>query len=356
MSASRELHIVEPGGQGGVYQHVLGAIQNREFAHYERVVLHTARDAEVTPDLHGLSYCRCMRYQRHGSHPVRAALSLAWVGLLLLPHLTVTAIGRRNSDWEIQGLFGKFVYPIMILIAKGAGHRVTWAPHNSFSRNDSGIGLAARQFAGRIADDLVVYVESERSKFNSSSIELRRLWQYIAPTDDAMIADWRIRLGAGNPIVVFAGQLRADKNPLLLIEAANRIPDSLTIVFAGQDKGAAAEIQSDVLAEQHTLIFQDRYLELSEFQSLISAADVIVCPYAVASQSGVVAVAVQLGKKVIASNVGGLSEQTPYTFELESGSPATALASAIEAALRQPLSTGPPRSEAPATQADPVKM
>jgi glycosyltransferase involved in cell wall biosynthesis len=50
------------------------------------------------------------------------------------------------------------------------------------------------------------------------------------------------------------------------------------------------------------------FVELPEFMASIAAADVIVCPYDRASQSGVLAVAAALGTPTVATDVGGLAE------------------------------------------------
>lgn len=55
----------------------------------------------------------------------------------------------------------------------------------------------------------------------------------------------------------------------------------------------------------------NRWIEDDEVTSLLSKVDIVVLPYLDASQSGVIPLAFSLGKPVIVTNVGGLSEQVP---------------------------------------------
>ena len=55
----------------------------------------------------------------------------------------------------------------------------------------------------------------------------------------------------------------------------------------------------------------NRWINDDEVVSLLSGVDVVVLPYIEASQSGVIPLAFSLGKPVIVTNVGGLSEQVP---------------------------------------------
>ena len=329
------LHVVEPGGQGGVYQHVLGNAQHGAYERFAHTTIHTARDAEDTPQIENVTYCFCMRYQRRGVRRIRSIVSLAWVLTRLLPHLTLTAARSREATWEVQGLFGSGIYFALVAIPKAFGSFVIFVPHNSFSRAGSNFERRMLGLAAHRADVTVSFVESEIKKFPTArESELRPLWMYVTAPSTERSAAWRSRVRVdGVPVIALIGQLRLDKNPILLLEAANRIARPLHLVFAGQDKGAAVPIREFALSGRHTLTIEPRYLEGEDFVALLLASDVLVCPYAVASQSGVIAIANQLGKPVVASDIGGLSEQTSFIFNASASDPAGQLAAAIEAAL-----------------------
>lgn len=55
----------------------------------------------------------------------------------------------------------------------------------------------------------------------------------------------------------------------------------------------------------------NRWIDDNEVVDLLKNVDVVVLPYIEASQSGVIPLAFSLGKPVIVTNVGGLSEQVP---------------------------------------------
>lgn len=315
----KTLNIVEVGGNGGVYQHVLGAAQHGSYAEWDRLILHTSKDAEAYPDIPGLEYHLCMRWQRSGPRFWRRTATMGWTLLVLLPHL-VGASWLRREDWEVQGQFGRGLYLLFVLIPRLAKRSTSFAPHNSFSRHGRAWEAPLLRIATSLANTTVVYVSSEAMRFPSArAIEQRVLWQYTPGQNKQLSNSWVARLAGHHPLVLFAGQLRKDKNPLLLIEAANALDFPVCMLFAGQDKGAAEEIRQADLDPRHRLILEDRYLELEELVALMQLADVVVCPYQVASQSGVVALASQLRRPVIVSSAGGLSEQSSWSFDLGQG-------------------------------------
>jgi glycosyltransferase involved in cell wall biosynthesis len=65
---------------------------------------------------------------------------------------------------------------------------------------------------------------------------------------------------------------------------------------------------SDLLIGSPSLITINRFIEESEIKSLFEQADVLICPYRDATQSGVLMTAAAFKTPVIVSNVGALSE------------------------------------------------
>ncbi|NBX49782.1 glycosyltransferase [bacterium] len=61
------------------------------------------------------------------------------------------------------------------------------------------------------------------------------------------------------------------------------------------------------LLEYHKVV--NRWLSDDEFSSIMKESDVVVLPYVEASQSGIIPLARKMGKWILATNVGGLSEQ-----------------------------------------------
>lgn len=68
---------------------------------------------------------------------------------------------------------------------------------------------------------------------------------------------------------------------------------------------------SDYDISGNEIEIHNRWIADDEIVDLLLKVDIVVLPYVEASQSGVIPLAFSLGKPVIATNVGGLSEQVP---------------------------------------------
>ena len=93
---------------------------------------------------------------------------------------------------------------------------------------------------------------------------------------------------------------------------------------------------------------ENRWVPEAEVGELFSWADAVVLPYREASQSGVAAVALAANRYVVATNVGGLTEQLvgePLAIlcEPEAGSLANGLRRVLDGALdaARPAAKGP---------------
>ncbi len=106
--------------------------------------------------------------------------------------------------------------------------------------------------------------------------------------------------------VLFFGRVYAYKGLELLVraEALVRSVPELRIVIAG--RGDDAWTFRDRMGEPRRYDVRHRYIPDLEVAQLFTEADVVVLPYAEASQSGVLHVAAAFGKPVIASGVGEL--------------------------------------------------
>ena len=106
--------------------------------------------------------------------------------------------------------------------------------------------------------------------------------------------------------IAFFGRICKYKGVELLLESYQQIKGKmpqLKLLIAGSGK-IEGEITKDVE------LF-NRWIDDDEVVTLLSNVDVVVLPYIEASQSGVIPLAFSLGKPVIVTNVGGLSEQVP---------------------------------------------
>jgi len=102
------------------------------------------------------------------------------------------------------------------------------------------------------------------------------------------------------PIMLFVGRIKKYKGIEILAEYKTQIQEKFQLVLAGQGT------LPDGLEGVETL---NRWLTEIEIRHLISQADVMIFPYTEASQSGLIPSAIALGKRLIVSEVGGLTEQ-----------------------------------------------
>ncbi len=294
-----------------MYQHVLSRAAALA-GEGEQVTLHTARDCELSPAITNVTYCLCMRWQRSGSKSVRQVLTLAWIVSRLCPH--VFRVGLRQKQWEVQGTFASGAYVLCILVLRLAGVRPAFAPHNDFSRRGSRVDELLRRTAERMASAVIVY-RAQAHQGRPQSIPLIRLplTQYVPGDWHTRLPAWRQRW-AGTPVVLFAGQLRPDKSPEVLLAASVRCSQPHRLAFVGQDLGAAAGIKAEAARLGLSVDVVLDYLPLADFAAALAAASVVVCPYRIASQSGVLSLAATLATPTIAADVGGLAEQADEVF------------------------------------------
>lgn len=113
-------------------------------------------------------------------------------------------------------------------------------------------------------------------------------------------------------IILFFGFIRDYKGLDTLIEALAIVRQKMDIrlIVAGEFYSDEQKYISliEKLNLQNFIIFKKDFIPTTDVKYYFSAADAVVLPYKSATQSGIVQVAVNFEKPVIATNVGGLSE------------------------------------------------
>jgi glycosyltransferase involved in cell wall biosynthesis len=113
-------------------------------------------------------------------------------------------------------------------------------------------------------------------------------------------------------IILFFGLIRAYKGLKYLIQAMTKITEykNCLLLIVGEFYESKSEYISLIkeigLEENITII--DKYINNEDVPLYFCCADVVVLPYIEATQSGIIQIAFGLGKPVITTNVGGLSE------------------------------------------------
>lgn len=112
--------------------------------------------------------------------------------------------------------------------------------------------------------------------------------------------------------ICFIGRIEPYKGLDILVEAFRKVrAKNVKLVIAGKGTISDSTMQKILINNRITLIH--RYVSDEEMVNIIENSDFLVLPYLRASQSGVIPMAFALGRTVIATNVGALSEQVPGT-------------------------------------------
>lgn len=131
--------------------------------------------------------------------------------------------------------------------------------------------------------------------------------QYPAKIDKK-IAQEELGLNPSKKTLLFFGLIRSYKGLDLLIEAMGKLDDSYQLIIAGESYSDFIAYQQliDLSKNRENIKVFQHYIPNEMVSKLFSATDVLVLPYRSATQSGVIAVALQLETPIIATNVGAL--------------------------------------------------
>jgi glycosyltransferase involved in cell wall biosynthesis len=339
---TRTAHIVEVGGRGGVYQHAV-AVADALAGRGVDVTLHTATDAELEPGP-GVRVCRCVHWFR-GARPraLRPVLIALRYLLGTLPHLA-RRVGRGHV-YHFQGEFKSLLTTAGLILQRSLpDRRVVQSRHNTFSRHGGRIDAFLMRRDIRLCHATIVFTEPDERRVRSWGGRPVRspLVQHMPGVEPAARERWRERWQGEGPVLLFAGQVRRDKRLDVLLRAAAELERPAIVAVVGEDMGEADAWRAEAQRLGVDVRWSLGYVPLEEFVAAIEEADVIVCPYEIASQSGVLAVARNAGAVTVATDVGGLSELATVT--VPSGDP-VALARGIERALDADVSGEPPLAE-----------
>lgn len=108
--------------------------------------------------------------------------------------------------------------------------------------------------------------------------------------------------------ILFFGLIREYKGLDLLIEAMNFLDNNYQLIIAGESYVNFEKYQYliDKSELKENIKVFERYIREDEVSTFFKASDLLVLPYRSATQSGVLAVAYQLEKPIVSTNVGAL--------------------------------------------------
>lgn len=313
-----EIHLFEPSGYGGVFQHAC-QLGDQLGRHGRRVVLHTGHEHEPV-NLDGVDVCPCSWWPRSANRGIQKALQQSRIAHRLiqrtLPHLLASV--SPGAVIHLQGIAAAGGLNLLTLaVMRRAGRRVVYSPHDLFSRRGL-IDGALLRIALRVPHAIITHsrADADRLLTLAHRVQYSPLIQLVPePSDDERVS-WRSewRVNGAEKVVLFAGFVRPEKRLDVLVESARQWPPDRRLAVVGPDRGGWD--RCDRLAKSYHLDIATRleFVELAQFTAAISAADVVVVPSERASQSGVLAVARQLRTPTIAADVGGMAELASRTF------------------------------------------
>lgn len=176
---------------------------------------------------------------------------------------------------------------------------------------------ALTSFAFRFVDQFIVQshaVERELQEFLPGAPSLyvpHPVYEIFGPA----IPKGRAREQLGllsSKVLLFFGYIRPYKGLDVLLEALPRVLQhhDVTLVVVGESYEGTSHYlkRTQDLGVSNAVVLHTEYVPSDSVSMYFSACDVVVLPYRSATQSGIVQIAYQFGRPVIATDVGGLAE------------------------------------------------
>lgn len=156
-----------------------------------------------------------------------------------------------------------------------------------------------------VENDLLKFISHPKSKVLPHPVYSR-----FGKCVDKQTAKEHLKLPDNNYILFF-GFIRDYKGLDVLLNALALLKEkNIKLIVAGEfysDKEKYFKMIDDLNINQNVFMFND-FIPTDEVKYYFSAADAIILPYRNATQSGIVQIAVNFQKPVIATDAGGLSE------------------------------------------------
>ena len=231
------------------------------------------------------------------------------------------AIARKKPDLLIfkywLPFFGPCFGTISRLVRRWTGAKVLFICDNVIPHEKRFGDTAFTRYAFRPVDAFIAQssaVERDLNSFWPGSHyalvphPVYEIFGSSLPKDKA-----RAALGvADERVILFFGYVRRYKGLHILLDAMPAILKSVTLKllvvgeFYDDEQKYRDQITERGLHE--SVIVHSDYVPNDQVSKYFSASDVVVLPYVSATQSGIVQIAYQFDKPVIATDVGGLSE------------------------------------------------
>jgi glycosyltransferase involved in cell wall biosynthesis len=208
------------------------------------------------------------------------------------------------------------IYIIVSLIVKTFTKiKVVYLCHNSLPHEPKFYDKFLTKLAFKFGDEFIAHSEEDKNNIQEFS-KNKQIIKAFHPIYDEFndgkkwnLKNIKYELGLKNKVLLFFGYIRPYKGLSYLLKAMPDIiknyPDiSLLVVgeFWSKDKEKYIYLVNKLNLNNY-VIFPNEDVGM-----YFSVADLVVCPYITATQSGIIQISYAFNKPVIATNVGGLPE------------------------------------------------
>lgn len=238
-------------------------------------------------------------------------------------------VQKFGSDWAIFRYWNPFFAPLIAYISgklRKRGIKIAILVDNLVPHEESFIdSWMARRILARadhvvtMSKSVTVDVEAHNENVRTSTL-FHPLYEIYRSTHSKFEA--RTKLGLpDHPVLLYFGLIRPYKGLDIMIKALGSIKNSFdeyTALILGEAYEDSQKYEDLIQSEgiSSNTIFKNQFISDSDLPLYFAAADVLVLPYRTATQSGIVGIALQMDRPVIATKVGGLGE---YIKEGETG-------------------------------------
>lgn len=247
---------------------------------------------------------------RELSHLVRGAVTVSSNHGPIVEHAKlVGAVAARiratRPAWVVlSGSVLPHLELAVLLAARTFGTKVCCVAHEPAAPRQLPLADDAMRVLWRLSDAVVVHSDYVARLIERTEPRAKVL-RVAHPKTQCLVEAMEGRqplIGPGDGLLALTfGQLQKSyKGADLISEIADRSPEGwrFALVGSGIPAGLSPKVEC-----------REGFFEAGELAATVAAADVVLLPYRRASQSGAVVLAQEVGTPVVASAVGGISEQ-----------------------------------------------
>jgi glycosyltransferase involved in cell wall biosynthesis len=288
----------------------------------------------VRIDFLGSNLYECLRdvpgvnfFNMRGAHDHNASWAdKVWRNLQYYARIFSYVRRTQVRIFHVQWLrFAFFDGVLILLLLRSLGKKVVYTAHNILPHGkDRMYNRLVFSFIYRIADVIFVHALFLKERLvrmfaiEEGKIHVIKHGVYNVLDDPLLTKDvcrQKLKIDTGAQVMLFFGNIARYKGTGLLLEAfssCRRELPSLRMIMAGRVAGdfrKEFERSLDIHGAKDILLRTGReYVPDEEVELFFKAADIVMLPYEEGSQSGVLFLAYAYGRPVIASDVGGFSE------------------------------------------------